>query len=442
MSFSDSDDSDSNTTKLTQEEIDANRKLVDPNIDVDFQRDIIGRHQYDRHRRSISRFPDMTELPEPHLATNPIVYFDISVGEEYAGRMIFELRKDIVPMAAENFRALCTGEKGVGKLGKPLHYKGTLMHKIIRTFGCQGGDVVRNNGTCGESIYGPIFETENFTLKHEEGTLSLTNYGKRDTNNSQFVITSNPCYNLDGLNVAFGHVLRGLGVVYNDMERVADIDDTPKEQICILDSGQLMPGEDWGIEDNDETEDFLPQHPRDWDKKYIIYSVDEMVKLLTGIRLAGNYFFKQEKLYDARRKYRKAHRYCNFLRSRGEWEEYPQLKLQEEDFKHLDEFMVLNYINMAAVELKLNNTVFARDACTEAIFLKKDCSKAYYRRAKANCELKDYDGALEDLGMASLLMPANKRIKNDINRTKRLRRAYNLEEAKKYSKLFKYPSEK
>ncbi|XP_014093762.2 peptidyl-prolyl cis-trans isomerase D [Bactrocera oleae] len=435
MSCSDSDDSDSNANQLTQEEIDANRNLVDPNIKVDY-RDIIGRHQYDRHRRSISRFPDMTEIPDPHLPTNPIVFFDILIGNEFAGRMIFELRKDIVPKAAENFRALCTGERGLGVLGTPLHYKRTYIHKIIRTFGCQGGDVVNNDGTCGESIYGTTFESENFTLKHEEGTLSLTNYGKPNTNNSQFVITSNPCYNLDGSNVAFGHVLRGLGIIYNDMERVADIDDTPKEQIYIMDSGQLMPGEDWGFEDNDETDDYLPPQPRDWNRKYIIYTADEMVNLLTDIRLAGNHFFARDNLYEARRKYRKAYRYCNFLRSRGEWEEYPQLKLKEDDFKKLDEFMVLNYTNIAAVELKLKNHDIARDACTEAIFLKKDCSKAYYRRGQAHVGLNDFDSAAKDFGIASQLMPASKRIKKELIQSKRLQIAYNRAEAKKYSKLF------
>ncbi|XP_011180550.2 uncharacterized protein LOC105211012 [Zeugodacus cucurbitae] len=437
MSFSDSDDSttDPNGNPKVKVDVDANRNMVDPNINIDF-RDIIGRRQYDRHRRSISRFEDMAALPEPHLPTNPIVFFEITVGNEFAGRMIFELRKDVCPLAAENFRALCTGEMGIGRLGLPLYYKRTRIHKIIRTFGCQGGDVVNNNGTSGESIYGPIFQSENFTLKHEEGTLSMTNYGERHTNNSQFVITSNPCYNLDGLNVAFGHVLRGLGIIYYDMERVSDTDDKPTEEILITNCGELMPDDEWNFEDNDETEDFLPPQPRDWDKKYIVYTADEIVKILTGIRMAGNHFFDRKKYYDARRKYRKAYRYCNFLRSRGAWEEYPELALSEDDLKKLDDFMVLNYSNMAAVELKLNNNASARDACTEAIFLKSDCGKAYFRRGQAHVLLNDLDGAVEDFVRAGQLMPANKCIKNEIIRSKRLQSAYNRAEAKKYKKLF------
>lgn len=79
--------------------------------------------------------------------------------------MIIELRKDVVPKTAENFRCLCTGEKEIGIYGKPLHFKGTRFHKVQRIFMAQGGDVVKNDGTSGESIYGPFFDDENFTLK-------------------------------------------------------------------------------------------------------------------------------------------------------------------------------------------------------------------------------------------------------------------------------------
>lgn len=82
--------------------------------------------------------------------------------------MIIELRKDVVPKTAENFRALCTGEKGIGQLGKPLHYKGIRFHKVTRVYVAQSGDVVNNDGTGGESIYGPVFEDENFKLEVSE----------------------------------------------------------------------------------------------------------------------------------------------------------------------------------------------------------------------------------------------------------------------------------
>jgi len=105
--------------------------------------------------------------------TNPKVFFDITIGGEPAGRIVMELRADVTPKTAENFRALCTGEKGAGQAGKPLHYKGSTFHRIIPEFMCQGGDFTRGNGTGGESIYGMKFEDENFQLKHTEPGLFL-----------------------------------------------------------------------------------------------------------------------------------------------------------------------------------------------------------------------------------------------------------------------------
>ena len=97
----------------------------------------------------------------------PRVYFDMTLGGAEAGRIVMELRADVVPKTAENFRCLCTGEKGTAKVsGKPLHFKGSSFHRVIPGFMCQGGDFTRGNGTGGESIYGNKFNDENFVLKH------------------------------------------------------------------------------------------------------------------------------------------------------------------------------------------------------------------------------------------------------------------------------------
>ncbi|KAG7524868.1 NK-tumor recognition protein isoform X1 [Solea senegalensis] len=171
----------------------------------------------------------------------PQCYFDVELNREPVGRIVFQLYSDICPRTSKNFLCLCTGERGLGKVtGKKMCFKGSTFHRVVKNFMVQGGDFAEGNGRGGESIYGGYFEDENFTLKHDRAfLLSMANRGK-DTNGSQFFITTKMAPHLDGVHVVFGLVISGFEVIKKIEGLKTDSASRPYADVRVVDCGQLI----------------------------------------------------------------------------------------------------------------------------------------------------------------------------------------------------------
>jgi len=220
-------------------------------------------YAYDRFEPVTERFLTKGEKTRAELKfkITTKTFLDVEIEGEPAGRIVLGLYGDIVPRTVENFRCLCTGEKGDSKeTGYPLHYKGTMFHRVIPGFCIQGGQTFENDeGSGGESIYGGSFEDESLRIKFsKKGMVAMANGGP-DTNGSQFFITLDRAEHLSFKCVGFGEVLEGFDVV-QAMAQTGSEDGEPMKRVIISNCGEVplegLQGSMWdkpeGLSPNDE----------------------------------------------------------------------------------------------------------------------------------------------------------------------------------------------
>ncbi len=173
-----------------------------------------------------------------HIRENLKCFFDISINNKPAGRLVFELFAKDLPKTSLNFYHLCLGDKVCQKTNKALYYKGSNFHRVIPGFMCQGGDFLNGNGTGSISIYGQTFPDEKYVFSHDQpGLLSMANRGL-NTNGSQFFITTADCGWLDGKHVVFGKIIEGIEVL-NAIEAQGTDSGKPKGEVKIIDCGAI-----------------------------------------------------------------------------------------------------------------------------------------------------------------------------------------------------------
>ncbi|GAA5916166.1 uncharacterized protein JCM6883_000096 [Sporobolomyces salmoneus] len=375
---------------------------------------------------------------------NPRVFFDITINGNNAGRIIMELFSDVTPKTAENFRALCTGEKGIGRSGVPLHYKGSKFHRIIKSFMCQGGDFTRGNGTGGESIYGEKFEDENFELKHEKPfLLSMANAGP-NTNGSQFFITTVPTPHLDGKHTVFGKVTHGRSIV-RLMEDCPIKGEAPAEDIVIADCGQLAEGETGIVVD--ELADGHEEYPSDDEAD--VDNAETVYKIADEIKTKGTDLFKKGNFEQAQKKYVKALRYLD----RHRFLDPPNPELSSQ-YVTLRLSLLLNS-SLCALKssspLKSSDARLAIQQSTRALSLdgepteqdpakkklmESEKAKAYYRRAMGHLAVKDESEAIEDLEAAQALQPEDGAIRKELLSAKKRVEDRKNKARSAYAKMF------
>lgn len=366
----------------------------------------------------------------------PKAFFDISIGGEDSGRIVFEVYRDVVPKTADNFLKLCEGNSGFAKSKPdvPLSYKGSIFHRVIKSFMCQFGDFTNFDGTGGESIYGEKFEDENFTLKHDKPfLLSMANAGA-NTNGSQAFITCVPTPHLDGKHVVFGEVIEGKRLVRTIEKLKTDAGDKPEREVKIQDCG-LLP-EDYEVPADAEatpTDEFGDNYEENLadDSKVDINSLDSVLKAVETVKEIGTNLFKQQKFEAALRKYEKS---SEFLK-----QFFPE-DLSAEDAKRVDALKVSLFLNIALTALKSKNYGKVLAATTEALHGEnvddKSKAKALYRRGLAYYYTKNPEMAVTDLEFATTYQPNDGAILKAVADARKQKKELLAKQKKSLSRMF------
>lgn len=386
---------------------------------------------------------------------NPIVYLDLAFGSSPASRpgsnrIVLELYADRVPRTAENFRVLCTNTSKLASTGQPLSFRNSIFHRVIPKFMIQGGDFTRADGTGGESIYGEKFQDEDLTGKHDVPfLLSMANAGA-NTNGSQFFITTVPTPHLDGKHVVFGRVLKGKGVVrrVESVETVAS--DRPKEDVKIVDCGELtgdeVSNQTYGIE-QDDTGDQYEDFPEDQDDK-LESDVSATYHIGLALKNMANTQFSKANFDIALEKYSKALRYLQLHPILPEdtpadlAANYTTLKTSIQlnaclcALKTTPAQPRVAISNATAV---ISNLTSNKAPSTEQADKNKyhsDLAKAFYRRALAYVAQKDDERAEADLKHALENAPEDAGVKRELQALARRKEAKLKGMRAAYSKMF------